>query len=145
MLMNDPKGDTVLSFMWKSRYSVGVRELDNQHQTIMRHLNELHEEFMSVKANEAVAPLIKSLVSLAAEHFATEERLMESTGFPGLANHRAIHQALSRKVEEFIGRQELGDLAARSQFMYFLREWLTRHMENEDQEYAPWLAQHGIR
>src|SRR5579863_10132528 len=130
--------------MWKSRYSVGVRELDEQHQMIMRRLNELHEEFMSGKVHETVSPLIDSLVSLAAEHFATEESLMESTQFPGLADHRAKHQALSNKVKEFIARQELGELAARSQFMYFLREWLTRHMEKEDQEYAPWLAQHGI-
>jgi hemerythrin len=135
----------MLSFMWKSRYSVGVRELDEQHQTIMRGLNELHEVIMCGKVTEAVAPLINSLVSLAREHFALEESLMESTRFPGLADHRAKHQALSSKVGEFIARQELGDPAAFSQFMYFLREWITRHMEKEDREYVPWLAEHGIR
>lgn len=135
----------MFSFLWKSRYSVGVRELDEQHRAIMRGLNQLHEEVMSGKVNEAVAPLINSLVSLAGEHFAREESLMASTQFPGLADHRAKHQALSKKVGEFIARQELGDPAAYSQFMYFLREWITRHMEKEDKEYVPWLAEHGIR
>ncbi len=131
--------------MWKSKYSVGVRDLDRQHQAIMNRLNELHEEIMSCKVNEAVVPLVQNLVSLAGEHFAAEESLMESTRFPGLADHRAKHQALTRKVGEFIARQELGDRAAYCQFMYFLREWITKHMEKEDQEYAPWLAEHGIR
>lgn len=135
----------MFSFMWKSRYSVGVKELDEQHQTIMKGLNELHEGMMCGKLSEAAAPLISNLVSLAAEHFVTEERLMESTQFPGLADRRAKHQTLSNKVQEFIARQELGDVAAYSQFMYFLREWITRHMENEDQDYTQWLAEHGIR
>jgi hemerythrin len=110
----------------------------------MKGLSELHEEIMCGK-DDVLVPLINSLVSLSREHFATEESLMESTQFPGLAEHRAKHQAVSKKVEEFIARQELGDRAACSQLMYFLREWMTRHMEKEDQKYAPWLAEHGIR
>jgi hemerythrin-like metal-binding protein len=124
---------------------VGIRDLDRQHQTIMQLLNELHEEIMNGQINEAMAPLIDKLVALSKEHFATEEMLMDSTQFPGLADHRATHQELSRKVGEFLARQELGDRAAYSQFLYFLREWITRHMEKEDQQYAPWLAEHGIR
>ena len=134
----------MFSFIWKRRYSVGVRELDEQHQAIMGGLNELHELMMRGKVDEAVTPLINSLVSLAGEHFATEERLMESARFPGLAQHRAAHQALSSKVREFLARQELGEPAAYSQFMYFLREWITRHMEKEDQEYVPWLAERSV-
>lgn len=134
----------MFSFVWKSRYSVGVRDLDRQHQTIMQGLNELHEELMNGKINEAVVPLVNNLVSIAAEHFATEERLMEQSMFPGFAEHRASHQALSRRVSEFIARQETGDGAAYCQFMYFLREWMTTHMEKEDLKYAPWLAEHGV-
>lgn len=134
----------MFSFSWKSRYSVGVKDLDRQHQAIMDGLNELHEEMLRGNVNEAVAPLINQLVSLAREHFATEEGLMESTQFPGLTEHRAKHKALSLKVEEFVARHNNGDLAAYSQFMYFVRDWMTKHMEKEDREYVPWLAEHGI-
>jgi hemerythrin-like metal-binding protein len=110
----------------------------------MFHLNELHEEMMRGRVNDAVAPLIGQLVSLAQEHFVAEERLMETAEFPGLAGHRAKHQELSRKVDEFVARHETGDGAAYCQFLYFVRDWITRHMEKEDQEYAPWLAEHDI-
>jgi len=134
----------LFSFVWKSRYSVGVKDLDRQHQSIMQGLNELHEELMNGKINEAVVPLINNLAGLAAEHFATEERFMELSRFPGLAEHRASHQALSKRVGEFLARQETGDRAAFCQFLYFLREWMTTHMEKEDLKYAPWMAEHGV-
>jgi hemerythrin len=135
----------MLSFIWKSTYSVGVKDLDRQHQTIMEHLDQLHEEVLNGKVNEAVAPLINHLVSLAGEHFATEEKLMESSQFPGLADHRANHAELAKKVAEFIARHDTGDRGAYCQFMYYVRDWMTKHMENEDQLYVPWLAEHGVR
>jgi hemerythrin len=88
--------------------------------------------------------LIGSLVSLAAEHFATEERLMESTGFPGHAGHCAKHREVSRRVAEFIARHDHGDKAAYSQFMYFLRGAIIRHILKEDRQYVSWFAEHPI-
>jgi hemerythrin len=118
--------------------------MDVQHHAIMDGLNELHEEMMGGNVNDAVAPLITKLVSLAGKHFAEEEKLMESTEFPGLGAHRAEHQELSLKVGQFLARHDTGDKAAYAQFMYFLRRWQTRHMQKDDHEYAPWLAEHGI-
>jgi len=134
----------MFSFCWKSRYSVGIKVLDSQHQAFMGRLNELHEAMMGGNVNDAAGPLITTLVALAREHFATEEDLMQSTGYPGLAEHRAHHEELTAKVGEFIARYQRGDKTVYANFMYFVRDWLTRHMEKEDRDYAPWLAGHGI-
>jgi hemerythrin len=96
------------------------------------------------KVNEAVAPAINSLVAVARHHFTAEEKLMETAQFPGLADHCARHKELGLKVQEFLARHDHGDVAAYSQFMYFVRDWMTKHMENEDHAYAAWLAEHGI-
>ena len=74
---------------WSGKYSVGVEELDNQHKALMNVLNELHAASMRGKASEVAGPLIRRIVSIATEHFASEERLMESAKFSGLASHRA--------------------------------------------------------
>jgi hemerythrin len=140
-----PKVHPLFSFSWKNSYSVGVQSLDSQHQAIMRGLNELHEEMIDGKSNDAVAPLVRNLVSIASAHFSAEENLMESTQFPGLADHRAKHQELSQKISDFIARHDMGDRAAYSQFLYFVRAFMTQHMLKEDHQYAPWLAEHGIR
>jgi hemerythrin-like metal-binding protein len=135
----------MFSFDWMKLYSVGIGELDRPHQVIMERLNELHEEMVDGNVNEAVSPLIRDLVSLAAEHFATEEKLMEATEFPGLADHRAKHREVSQKVGEFLARHEQGDKAAYSQIMYFLRNWITHYMQKDDRAYGPWLKDHGVR
>ena len=145
LLPRKPKVHPLFSFSWKNSYSVGIQELDHQHQVIMRGLNELHEEMLGGKTDEAVAPLIRNLTSIAGAHFAAEEKLMESTGFPGLAEHRAKHEELTQKIHEFIARHEMGNRAAYSQFLYFVRAYMTEHMLKEDREYAPWMAEHGVR
>jgi hemerythrin len=130
---------------WTPRYSVGIETLDNQHKTFLRILNELHAGSMSGKAREVSGPLLREIISLASEHFSTEERLMASTGFPGLASHRAEHQKLSGKLSEFVSRHEKGDTTAYTQLLYFIRDWLNKHMQSEDQEYAPWLSGRGVK
>ena len=145
MLARESKVHPLFSFSWKNSYSVGVQSLDRQHQAIMRGLNELHDEMLGGKTNEALAPLIRNLISIATAHFAAEEKLMESTQFPGLADHRAKHQALSEKIHDFVTRHEMGDRAAYSQFLYYVRGWMTEHMLQDDRKYVPWLAEHDIR
>ncbi len=129
---------------WSSKYSVGVEGIDNQHKALMNVLNELHAASMRGKAQEVAGPLIQQIVSVAKEHFATEERLMESIGFPGLAAHRAKHQELSAKFRELVSRHEKGDASVYIQLLYFVRDWQTKHMQTEDQEYAGWISSHRV-
>jgi hemerythrin-like metal-binding protein len=130
---------------WRDQYSVGVETLDNQHKAILRILNEIHAASLKGKAQEVAGPLLSQLLSLASEHFSTEERLMASIKFPGLPGHRAEHQRLTGKLREFVSRHEKGDASAYTQLLHFLRDWLNQHMQSEDQEYAPWLVARGVR
>jgi hemerythrin len=71
--------------------------------------------------------------------------MMESTNFPGLAGHRAKHGELMAKLAEFASRHERGDKAMYAELLYFMRDWLSHHMQNEDREYALWFASRGVR
>jgi len=121
---------------WSSKYSVGVEVLDNQHKALIDILNEFHAASIRGKAQQVAGPLIRRMVSQAAEHFATEERLLESSSYPGLAGHRKAHQELTAKVAEFVLRHEKGDTTMYMQLLYFMRDWLAKHMQTLDHEYA---------
>jgi hemerythrin-like metal-binding protein len=69
---------------------------------------------------------------------------MESIRFSGLAAHRAKHQELTGKLAEFVARHEKRDTTVYTQLLYFIRDWLTKHMQTEDQEYANRLSAHGV-
>jgi hemerythrin len=129
---------------WSNKYSVGIKALDSQHRAMMRILNELHAAAMRGKAREVASSLLGQWVSLANGHFATEEELMESTRYPGLAGHRAKHQELSGQVAEFASRHEQDDATVYTPLLYFVRDYQTKHMQTEDREYAPWLKAHGV-
>jgi hemerythrin len=130
---------------WSSKYSVGVEALDNHHKSLISVLNQLHAASMRGKAQEVAGPLIRQLTSIASEHFAEEERLMESARYPGLADHRAKHEELAAKLAEFVSRHEKGDTTIYSQLLYFMRDWLSKHMLTVDSQYISWLASHGVQ
>jgi len=130
---------------WNDRYSVGVKNLDDQHAVLVETLNELHEAMMKGKAKEITGVMLGKLVDYTRVHFSSEEQMMKAARFPGLAAHRAKHQELTRQVGEFVGRYERGEITLNLQLLNFLRDWLSNHILKEDQEYGPWLNSHGIR
>jgi hemerythrin len=130
---------------WSSKYSVGVDALDHQHEALMEILNRLHAASMKGKAGDVADSLLRNLAPLAEEHFAAEERLMESIDFPRLADHRALHREMAGKIAELASRHEEGDITAYVPLLYFVRDYQTKHMRNEDLQYAEWLSAHCAR
>ena len=49
-------------FTWNAQYSVGVRELDAQHKTLVDLLNVLYDAMNSGKSNEVLGKIINKLV-----------------------------------------------------------------------------------
>ncbi len=133
-----------MAFMtWEDRLSVGVPSLDNQHKGLIAILNDLYDAMKKGQAQNVTGPLLHKLADYTRRHFATEEALMTSSGYKGLAEHRAKHRDLVKQVEAFIGRFEHGDILLSVDLFNFLRDWLATHILKEDKEYGPWLIEHG--
>ena|ERR1035438_824133 len=130
---------------WSNKYSVGVKAIDDQHATFLRMVNELHAAMIRGQAQSVAGPLLRKLANYARDHFSTEEKLMETAKFPGLAQHRAKHQELLARVGEYVARYEKGDHTIFVPLLKFLGDWLTNHLQQTDQEYEQWLNDHGSR
>ena len=129
---------------WSKDYSVGVKALDGQHTGLFNMLNDLHAAMMSGQARATTGALLNKLVKYTREHFAAEEKLMETTRYPGLEQHRLRHRDLTRQVEEFVQKYEKGESTVNVKLLSFLRDWLTNHIQREDKEYGPWLNKNGV-
>jgi hemerythrin len=124
---------------WKDSYSVGHPELDAQHQTMFRLLNELHEALETGETQRPCEQLLDDACRYAEFHFGREEALMALGGFPNLPDHRAAHRAYVQRVQEI--RQAAAG-APDDQFyelFAFLRGWWLEHITRLDAEYAPAL------
>jgi len=129
---------------WNNTCSVGVRAMDNQHGILMDTINELQAELLRGGSRETIDAQFDQLLKFTTMHFEGEEQLMEQLGFPGLAEHRAEHQRLLTQIRESSHRvQRSGDVPVCT-LLQFLRDWYLEHFEGPDQEYGPWLNEHGV-
>lgn len=129
---------------WTDQLSVGVKSLDDQHIVLVNTVNDLHSAMMKGQARAMAGDLLHKLVKYTVEHFATEEKLMTFTKYSDLNTHKAQHDALTKQVGEYVGRYEKGDITLSIDLLNFLSEWLTKHIQGEDQKYGPWLVSHGV-
>jgi hemerythrin-like metal-binding protein len=64
--------------------------------------------------------------------------------YPGLATHKAQHDALTRQVLQFQLDFQSGRAAITVQLLQFLKSWLEQHIAGSDQQYAPYLKDRAV-
>ena len=130
---------------WSDAMCVGVREIDHQHQTLVKMANEFHDAILAGASHEALGRLLNGLISYTATHFATEERYFKQTSYPGAAAHIREHQALVAKVSDMKARFESGRMLLTIEVTKVLRDWLTHHIMEVDKQYSAHLNLAGVR
>jgi hemerythrin len=130
---------------WKPAYATGIVALDNEHKGLIAELNRLYEAMRDKRGQEVLGATIAMLERYTVDHFQHEEKLMEEYQFPGLAEHRLIHQGLIEDVAQLKERSSGGDEALARELLKFLREWVLNHIMEVDQQYGPYLEARGGR
>lgn len=131
-------------FEWSDRFSVGICSIDAQHQALFGMAAELHAAMSNGLGKAAAARILDRLVQYTSSHFAHEERLMRLSDYPGLAAHKAQHDALTKQVLQFQSDVKSGRATVTVQLLQFLKSWLVRHIEGSDKEYAPFLKNRAV-
>jgi len=130
---------------WSNKYSVGIHAMDTQHTQLFDMINDLHAAMMQGKAQSVTGPLLRKLADYTKRHFSAEEVLMASKSYPELSRHKAEHVALNKQVAEFLVRFEKGENTVSLHLLNFLRDWLTNHIQKEDQKYGAFLTKLGVK
>jgi hemerythrin-like metal-binding protein len=129
---------------WKQEYSVGNREIDEQHKRLVGLINQLHDAMKAGGRHEDLMKIMNELVDYTRYHFSHEEKLMQKAGYRDLAAHQRVHRAMVEQVEKL--KQEAGTSRAgfSIKLMGFLKNWLTDHILGSDQKYASSLKSVGV-
>lgn len=130
---------------WSDELSVSVRELDEQHQQLMRLLNELHAAARRNSDGAVMADILEGLVEYASTHFRTEETYMTRFGFPGYRQHETEHERFIGRLLDFQKRFSSGAVVASTEVMNFLKDWLMRHILGTDRKYSSFFNDKGLR
>lgn len=128
---------------WDAAMSVGVEKFDEHHRKLLSMVNRLHDAMSSGEGSDVVGAVLTELVNYTRYHFAEEEKLMTLHQYPDMEKHRAEHAALTSKTMELMEQQKSGKLAVTIPVMFFLRDWLTKHIKGTDRAYGPFLNRKG--
>jgi hemerythrin-like metal-binding protein len=89
-----------------------------------------------------MGPVLKGLANYTIDHFATEERLMTTSGYPNYSRHKAKHDTLTKQVKDLLKEFDAGRLTLPTTLSKFLADWLTHHIREEDMELIHWVQEH---
>jgi hemerythrin-like metal-binding protein len=133
------------SAFWKDEYSVGNEEIDKQHQHILALVNALEIAGTSGEGAGTADLVLSHLLRYLSQHFAAEEELLASTGYPGLETHQREHAECTSKVESMVRAVASSEMTA-SECVPFFCDWLHEHLLGSDLQYAAWAKRNsGVR
>jgi len=130
---------------WKNDYSVGVKEIDQQHKKLIDLINALHEAMSKGQARSALGKILGELIAYCSTHFANEERLFAAHGYPDAADHKDKHQKMAAKVQALQQQFDQGKATITMDVMDFLQQWLDKHILGTDKKYGPFLNSKGVQ
>lgn len=128
---------------WDPSFSVRVTVCDDHHKKLFAIINTLHAAMLAGKGAAMLDSIVKELLDYTKFHFSAEEALLEKAAYPSLAAHRIQHQRFIDKVGQF--RQDIAAGKGSSiPVLTFLKDWLSTHIKQTDQQYSTYMNAHGV-
>jgi hemerythrin len=131
--------------LWTENFSVGVRELDQQHQLLIKLLNRLIATQGTINTrSETISDVLLAMTRYAQVHFKTEERLMEAYGYPGLEEQKKKHRDFRKTTVGFSTATTFGIDQVPEDLLTYLTNWLVHHILEDDMAYRSFFKEKGV-
>jgi hemerythrin-like metal-binding protein len=129
---------------WSAEYSVGIKEIDNEHIKLVELINQLHDGMKAGKGREILGNILNELVKYTAFHFGHEEQLFDKYLYPDTILHKKQHKALVEQVLAYKESYDNGKSVITMDIMNFLKDWLINHIAGSDKKYTAYLNSKGV-
>jgi hemerythrin len=132
-------------FEWRPEYSVGIEEIDAQHQELFRRAG-LFIESLRRQSRQEIGILLSFLRLYAVTHFGAEEAWMREANYPGTEEHEKQHDGFIKDIlalsDQHEKKSSQGIEPAR--VSGWLEKWLKNHVTQTDTDFARHLKATGI-
>jgi len=132
---------------WNNKLMCGVKVIDDQHKGLVDLVNDMfkHATGNGAQEREYFNKVIQEAVNYVKFHFATEEKIILATKFPGFAEHKKEHDNFVLAVVENIREYESGKRYTLFTFTRFLRDWILSHIAFMDKQYFEYFRKIATR
>lgn len=136
------------SKQWLAEYTVGVQQIDEQHQQLFALQNELIETIeRNLADNEVVGEALDRLVTYTEKHFQFEEAVLEKYNYPDkdFDQHKQQHRDFLLQVMKWMNEYLDGDETLLPRIVGHISNWLTDHVLKEDKRYYDYFLYTRLR
>lgn len=130
---------------WDDSLSVNIAEIDQQHQNLIRMINELNGAMKLGKGKAVLGKIVSGLISYTVTHFRTEEKYFDQFKYPATETHKKEHAVFIDKVTDFKNKYETRNLFLTIEVMDFLSDWLKDHIKGSDKKYSGFFNEKGLK
>lgn len=127
--------------MWKDSLKIGVTLIDSEHKELCDRIDNLFAACSKGKGKDEILQTVTFLEDYTHKHFSDEEKLQRSSGYPKVAEHKAMHEYFIQKIADLKKSitENGASVAVVSQTNYFLMDWLLNHIQKVDTELAKYI------
>lgn len=137
-----------MPIVWTKEYSIGVEEMDSQHQMLLIIINRIEIIAQGnpnrVEFDSKVRGVMQELYNYTVLHFSSEEVILKMFNYPDFVNHKKQHDKFielingkKANIETLLddGKNDL--VIEEMKAIYsFLSNWLLTHIKKTDSEYT---------
>ncbi|WP_321429561.1 bacteriohemerythrin [uncultured Methanolobus sp.] len=130
---------------WTDKYSIQIKEIDDQHKVLVGMINDLHDAMKNAKSREVSIDIINKMAEYTKFHFTTEEKYMKRFAYPDYEEHKMEHEKFVEKVLSFKKEYENEKAGISYEILNFLKDWLVGHIQLTDKKYASLFIEKGLK
>ena len=132
------------SLVWKDAYSIGVDQVDDQHQQLFEQVNKLISMTKENKSQAKIEEVLDFLAQYTVNHFETEEEIQQNYDYPDYERHQEIHNNFVAEVQAAQKKLAQGEMGSADlvKLNKMVSRWLVNHVKGIDQELGAHIAQH---
>ncbi|WP_228215309.1 diguanylate cyclase [Aromatoleum toluclasticum] len=141
--------DGLIKLVWHASFESGNAELDTEHRKLFDEINALWALIVAERPIAEIRAAIEALYGKMLGHFRDEERLLQRIGYPDLAAHIRMHDALTVRADTLIADFRRGGADFGALFTFLAHDMVARHIVSQDRAYFPYLeatsrSDHGV-
>jgi hemerythrin len=130
---------------WNDSFSVGITDLDWQHQMLISMLNELQTAMLQVKTRNDIEKVLDGFISYIKTHFETEEKYFDKFAYPWSAGHKLEHQSFTKTISIFKDDFKQNKSNLTGGILTSFNDWLKNHINESDKKYSYFLSMKGLK
>lgn len=108
---------------WEDKYKVNIKDVDDQHQYLMKLLDVLYNSVVEGSERTVLGNALDELIQYTVYHFQVEEDMFEKFNYPDKDKHTKEHNELTKAAVDLQNQFKEGSATVSFEVLDFLRNW----------------------